>query len=210
MRIAVFGGTGPTGRLVIERALSQGDEVVAFARDTTKLPTGNQHLTVVRGQLTDDASIERTIAGADLVISTLGPRARQKGQPIAAGMSKIVAAMRRQGVRRMVITSTASASDPLDRAQLKFRLLVGVIRTFARDAYEDVVATARVVRDSDLDWTITRLALLKNGPAKGKVRTGYTGRGEIGTSVVRADLAAFVLDEAKHAAHLHQAPMVTN
>jgi uncharacterized protein YbjT (DUF2867 family) len=32
MRIAVFGGTGVTGRLLIAQALDEGDSVTAYAR----------------------------------------------------------------------------------------------------------------------------------------------------------------------------------
>ncbi|WP_269085789.1 NAD(P)H-binding protein, partial [Mycolicibacter kumamotonensis] len=38
LRISIFGGTGPTGLLVVEQALANGHDVVAFARTPSKLP----------------------------------------------------------------------------------------------------------------------------------------------------------------------------
>ncbi|WP_413784814.1 NAD(P)H-binding protein, partial [Mycolicibacter kumamotonensis] len=48
LRISVFGGTGPTGLLVVERALANGYDVVAFARAPSKLPE-HDGLSVVEG-----------------------------------------------------------------------------------------------------------------------------------------------------------------
>lgn len=38
MRITVFGGTGPTGLLLIDQALTEGHEVVAYARTPRSCP----------------------------------------------------------------------------------------------------------------------------------------------------------------------------
>ena len=64
MRIAVFGGTGVTGRLLIAQALDEGDSVTAYARHPEKLALVNDRLTVVEGELSDAAAIERAVGGA--------------------------------------------------------------------------------------------------------------------------------------------------
>ena len=53
MRIAVFGGTGVTGRLLIAQALDEGDSVTAYARHPEKLAIVNDRLTVVKGELSN-------------------------------------------------------------------------------------------------------------------------------------------------------------
>ena len=83
MRIAVFGGTGVTGRLLIAQALDEGDSVTAYARHPEKLAIVNDRLTVVEGELSDAAAIERAVEGADGVISLLG-QGRPDRQPSAA------------------------------------------------------------------------------------------------------------------------------
>lgn len=52
MKIAIFGGTGPTGQLVVREALAAGHDVVAFARNPGKLEVADARLRVVEGQLT--------------------------------------------------------------------------------------------------------------------------------------------------------------
>jgi uncharacterized protein YbjT (DUF2867 family) len=49
MKVAVFGGTGPTGQLVLREALAAGHEVVAFARSPAKIGFADARLRVVAG-----------------------------------------------------------------------------------------------------------------------------------------------------------------
>ena len=73
MRVTVLGASGRTGRALVSQALEAGYEVVAFARDRSKLGIEHERLTVIEGDATDVASLERSVAGADAVLSGLGP-----------------------------------------------------------------------------------------------------------------------------------------
>ena len=210
MRLTVFGATGETGRLLIEQALAAGDYVVAYARDASKLELKHEHLTVMKGELNDPPGIEQAVSGVDAVISVLGPRGRSKGKPITEGTENIIAAMKKQGVRRLVISSTASAKDPNDRPELRFRVMIGIIKLLVHAAYEEIVSTAEAVRRSDLDWTIVRLSLLNNGPRSGTVKVGFMGRREVGTRVSRADIADFMLKQVQDKKCLRQAPLISS
>lgn len=101
MKITVFGATGGTGKQLVEQALAAGYEVVAYARNPSKLNISHEHLTVVQGELSDQALIENAIKGSDAVLSTLGPRGGSKNKPITQGMQNIIATMKKQGVRRL-------------------------------------------------------------------------------------------------------------
>ena len=114
--------------------------------------------------MSDQALIENAIQGTDTVLSTLGPHGRSKNRPITQGMQNIIAAMKKQGVSRLIITSTLSAKDPNDEPDLRARAIVSFVKIAWRAAYEDIVSVAEIVRASDLDWTILRLAVLNNKP----------------------------------------------
>jgi putative NADH-flavin reductase len=51
----------------------------------------------------------------------------------------------------------------------------------------------RVVRDSDLDWTLLRAARLTNGPRTGTYRVAYDTKLAGAWSISRADVAHFLL-----------------
>lgn len=195
MKIAIFGATGETGRQLVEQALAAGYQVVAYVRNPSKLNTKHENLTIVQGELADQAIIERAVSAADAVISVLGPRGGSKGKPITRGMQNIIEAMKKQGVRRLIISSTLSAKDPNDLPDFKAKALVNLVKLTMHAAYEEIVSVADTVRKSDLDWTIVRLTTLNNNPKSGKVRVGYLGKGEVGLRISRADLAEFMLSK---------------
>ena len=144
------------------------------------------------------------------MLSTLGPRGGSKNKPITHGMQNVVAAMKKQGVSRLIITSTLGAKDPNDKPALRTKAMVNLVKTTMHGAYEDIVSVSETVRASDLDWTIVRLALLNNKPKTGKVKTGYVGRGDIGTRISRAGIADFMLKQINDTKYLHQAPAISN
>jgi putative NADH-flavin reductase len=154
--------------------------------------------------------IESAVAGADAVISVLDPRGDSKNKPITRGMQSIIAAMKKQDIRRLIITSTLSAKDPNDSLNFRTKALVNLVKVTMHDAYEEIVSVAETVRDSDLDWTIVRLTMLNNNPKSGKFKAGYVGKGEVGTWTARADLADFLLKQVQDTKYLRQAPAISN
>jgi putative NADH-flavin reductase len=212
MKLTIFGATGEAGRQLIEQALAAGDEVLIFARNPSKLTIRHKHLTSVQGELHDLAMIEQAVNGTDAVISLLGPRPGEdsKSGPLTHGTQNIVAAMKKCGVRRLIVASTPSASAPNDMPDLRFKMLVSIIKTTMRPAYEEIVNVAQIVQDSDLDWTIVRVSILNNNPKSGKVRVGYLGKGEVGVRLSRADMAGFMLGELKNPSYIRQMPAISN
>ena len=210
MNLTIFGATGTTGKLLVEQALAEGNQVVVFARNPAKLNMRHERLTIVQGELSDQSMIESVVKDADAVISVLGPRGGSKSKPLTQGMHNILDAMKKYEAPRLIITSTASAPDPNDLPDFKFKVLVTMVKLTMRAAYEEIVNVANTVRMSDLDWTIVRLPLLNSNPKSGKIRVGYLGRGEVGTRISRADVADFLLKQAQDTKHIRKAPAISN
>lgn len=210
MKLAIFGATGGTGKLLLEQALEAGDHVVAFVRNPSKLNIRHERLTVMQGELADEAMVEHAVSDADAVISVLGPRGGSKGKPITRGMQNIIEAMKKQHVRRLIISSTLSAKDPNDLPDLRAKVLINLVKFTMHAAYEEIVSVAETVRKSELDWTIVRLTTLNNNAKSGKIRVGYLGRGKVGSRISRADLAEFMLKQVKDTKYLRQAPVISN
>src|SRR6266550_621321 len=74
MKLLIFGGTGRTGRALVEQALEQGHVVTVFARDPAKLGMAHENLRVMKGAIAEYDSVETAIKGQDAVLSALGTR----------------------------------------------------------------------------------------------------------------------------------------
>jgi nucleoside-diphosphate-sugar epimerase len=176
MRLAVFGGTGRTGRLLVERALADGHEVRALARrppDLEELRT--DRLTVVAGDARDADAVRRTVDGAEAVVSALGPRGRADADLLGAAARNIVAAARSAGAWRVVWLTGAGVRAPGDEPKFVDRVFVTVLRLTERALLEDSIAAVEAVRKNGLEATVVRAPRLVDGPPSTTPRGGAGG-----------------------------------
>lgn len=203
MKLAVFGGTGGTGRQIVEQALALGHEVNALVRDKAKLPLTNSGLVLVEGNVLDRAAVDQTVAGADAVFVSLGNTANNPDMVVSEGTAVVVAAMQAAGLKRLIVISSLGVGDSKDQVPLFFK---AIIATALRKAFQDKDAQEKLVRASGLDWTIIRPGGLTDGPATGAYRAGLDQ--SIGGSVARADVAAFALAQLPLGDYIHKTPAI--
>ena len=98
VRIAVFGATGGTGRLLIGQARAAGHQVTAVVRDPARLAGTPHEVTVAQIDVMDPAAVAAAIRGCDVVVSP-SARARSALRPRSAATPP-PASSRRCGRRR--------------------------------------------------------------------------------------------------------------
>jgi nucleoside-diphosphate-sugar epimerase len=210
--VAVFGATGKIGRHVVDQLLAAGHTVTAYVRNPSKLAISHPNLTVIEGALDDRAGVARALAGADAVISALGPSLRRgaTGTPVTDGTRTIVDAMRAAGVRRYIGLATPAVADPRDRPTIKGKVLRLMPRLAMPNALAELVGMTDAVTRSNLDWTIARITSPNDKPAKGTIRAGFLGRDKIGWAMTRADIAAFLVGQLADDTYRRAAPAISN
>jgi putative NADH-flavin reductase len=209
MRITVFGATGKTGKHIVEQALAAGHEVVAFARTPAKLGIQHARLSIVQGDIHDAAHVAQAVAGSGAVIAALSPSRADKVKGIVSvGARNIVAAMKQHGVRRLVFSTGAGVQDPQDRPTLMHKAIGFLLKKIAGDVLADSLRGIQTVRESGLDWTITRAPMLTDAP-RGEYRVGYIG-GEMKRTLARASFADFMLRQLADNGHLRQMPAASD
>src|SRR4051812_5025709 len=72
MRIVVLGTTGRTGRLVADEAVERGMDVVALVRREPDTPL-HPSMVVAVVDVRDQDAVATQLAGADAVVSAIGP-----------------------------------------------------------------------------------------------------------------------------------------
>ncbi|MEU5790114.1 NAD(P)H-binding protein [Micromonospora purpureochromogenes] len=196
MRIVVIGASGPTGRQLTGQALAAGHHVTAVSRRPRGLPR-HDRLTVVAADATDPAAIAPAVAGAGAVLSALGVTpSRKPVTTYSAAATAVVTAMRRHGVRRLMVVSSSvldAGWRPSNAFFFNHVLDPYVNRVLVRQVHQDMRRMEEVVRSSDLDWTIVRPSGLFEHPT---VTDHLVAEGSAdGVFTARADLAAAMLRE---------------
>lgn len=215
MRIAVLGATGRTGVHVVRGALARGHDVTVLVRDPSKARQVLGHalddVEVVTGDARTPADVERLVAGADAVVSALGPVTGSPPDLMERSARAVVEAVRHLPRRRLVWLTGAGVRRPGDTPGLVDRVVVAVMKVATPSLLRDSVAGVDVVTAADdVAWTVVRGPRLTDGPARGTWRVADRVGGGHGTQLPREDLARVLLDLAESDDRVRQSPVVSS
>jgi putative NADH-flavin reductase len=193
MKLTVFGATGATGTQVVKRGLAAGHEVTAVVRDPARMTVPDSpRLRVTVGNVMDPDSIAAAVAGADAVLSAIGPRGTGPTTVSEDSVRSIIVAMRGAGTMRLLTVSGAIVTDDgLDF--LMKNLVFPLVRIRLRNVCADMRAAEALVRASGLDWTILRPPTLTDKAPRGEYRTAVDSNLPRGANLSRADLAEIMI-----------------
>lgn len=152
-----------------------------FVRNKAKLDPELQDKNVIVGDATSSTDLEAAIKGQDIVYASLAGNVVDQAK-------KLVAAMDKLGVKRLIWTSSLGIYDevPGKFGELNTRALPGYLQTY-REA-------ADVISNSDLDYTIIRPAWLTNNDEVDYETTSYNnGEAFKGTEISRKSVATYVV-----------------
>lgn len=206
MKLLVFGPTGGTGRQLVSQALDAGHDVTAFTRNPAALEP-HQRLKIEAGATHDSSAVGRAIAGQDAVLCALGGRPWRRHERVCStAVRTIVPLMENNGTRRIVAISTFGAGDT--RAQVGWLARSLVFGFVLRSEVADKEAMERRLAESILDWTVVRVGLLTDGPARDTWRAADDGSIRGMGKIARADVASFMLAQLQSEVWLRRKPVL--
>jgi len=208
LNIVVFGGTGNIGQRIVKEALSRGATVTVVVRDTagTPLPT-DPKLTLVKGDVLDEADDARLLKGATAVVCAVSFRKPQPDPPAYRKAAvALVTALRGAGARAPHLIFVGGAGSLEVKPGV---LLVDSIPAAYRgevNGQKDALDYFRTV--TDVPWTyFSPAGSIAPGTRTGQFRLGgdhllVDAKGD--SRISMEDYAVAVLDEIQKPAHLQQ------
>ena len=201
MRLFILGATGRIGRQLVDQALERHHHVTAFVRSPQKICAARVGLTIIEGDVQNTNAISAALAGHDAVLSSLGPPGPARNTITSDSARATVTAMQTVGLRRLIVVGVAALFPDIGMFGRALR------NTLLRNIANDSAEMERIVKASDLDWTIVRPPRLTNG-----TRTEHYGIADdhlpFGTGanaiVSRADVAHFMLEEVEEPGHMRE------
>jgi len=164
LRLFILGATGGIGRELVDQTLHWQHRVTAFLRSPQKLGAPREGLTMIQGDVLNAEAVAAALAGHDAVLSAIGPPGPGRTTITGDSAQATLAAMRATGVRRLLIVGVAVLFDD---AGILARLLR---KTLLRNVANDSAEMERIVRASNLDWTIRTPAASDERPADRALR----------------------------------------
>lgn len=205
MNILIIGGTGKTGRHIIDRALQKGHLVTVLARSPAKLKLEHPNLKILQGNILLPKEVEAAVQGQDAVLSALGhKRFFIPTSTLSKGTANLIVAMANHDVKRLVCITSLGINDSRFRLGLYYTLFVIPFIIFFY--FMDKSKQEKLIIDSSLDWTIIRPAQLTNGKKRAEYKHGPNMGSYILTKFIsRADVAHFMLQQLTDKQYLHKA-----
>ena len=209
IKVLVVGATGGSGRAAIRHLLDAGHEVTAFARRADRIDMRSPRLRFFNGDAMNAGDIDRAVPGHDAVVVTLGITenplrvrffgpARTPLQVRSAGTRHVIAAMKRHGVRKLVVQTTYGVGPTRARLGWQDRLFFALL---LKPQIADTEIENAEVSASGLDWVIVQPVHLTDGDEDGPAFVSTEG--QIGQLKVSRNRVGRVLAEAAvSAAHV--------
>ena len=204
--IAVFGGTGQTGRECVYQALKEGKKVISLSRsgppflippgsggnDADK-PMNDPNLTILQGSVTSASDVAKVFDAAndiEGVIIALGGKTKDVGKTMLTdGTNLIVDEMHKNNIKRVSVVTSIGAGDSENQAPFFFKMLMKTVMSgifVDKNNQESIFLNGK---GGDLEYCIVRPGGLGVGAPTGVINVID---GEAG-SIQRADVASFCL-----------------
>ena len=210
MRVLIVGASKGIGLETARQALDAAHDVCALARSATAISDSNPRLEKIRGDALKTEDLEAALVGVDAVIQTLGVGLGDLFRPVhlfSDATRVLIAAMRRQGVKRLICVTGFGAGDSRASISCLQRLPFQIL--FGR-AYDDKSLQEKLIKESELDWTIARPGVLTNGPRTGRYRIIVEASQWRNGIISRADVAEFIVRQIGDQAYIHKTPVLIN
>lgn len=204
IKIAILGGTGKSGKYLVNELIKQGFYFKMLIRNLTSrpaenLPTNNPKIEIIEGDANDYEAICTLIAGCNAVISTLGN---------SQASAHLIRAMNEYNIRRYILLAGININTPIDKKSPKTK--------FATDwMYENYPIPTKnrqveyeLVAASNLDWTLVRLPLIEQTATRNAIKTSLEDCE--GDKISATDLSVFLIEQLTDESFIRQAPFLWN
>ena len=208
MKIAILGSTGFVGKVLLEKALANGHQIKTLVRDPEKLGVNKERVEYVSGDVSQSDKLEKTVVGADVVVSTLPPIENGKDPDKSAKvMEDLVAILEKNGIKRFIhLGGAVHGGGTNENWTLGRRLLKMYLNIVCKPILIAKQSEWEVLRRSNLDWTLVRPPRIMKEKPVGQLAADEKNLASVQVNV--EDLVDFLLTQIDSQEWIEKAPLV--
>lgn len=205
LNIAVIGGTGKSGKFVVQQLLQQQFNLKLLLRNPGNFDIQNDNIEIQKGDARDFDSINCLLKGCQAVVSTLG---QPKGESsiFSDSTRNVIKAMKENGLKRYIVTTGLSVNTPFDSKNEKVQFATSWMYDNYPETTKDKQREYEILSQSDLDWTMIRLPLIKETDEIFGYNVSLNDC--LGDSISAPDLGKFIAGEILNENYLRRSPFL--
>ncbi|MGN6646895.1 MAG: NAD(P)-dependent oxidoreductase [Cytophaga sp.] len=209
IKVAVIGGTGKSGKYLVQQLIQQGYFIKLLVRNPDHAPIQNPRIKIVHGNVTDYAAVHALLEDCQAVISTLGLGV-PASEPTIFSQSTlhILKAMHDLNIHRYVVTTGLNVDTPFDQKGLQaaygtewMKKTFPASTTNKQDEYKLLAA-------SNVNWTMVRLPAIEQTQEAPSIQINL--RDCPGDKISATSLANFLVGQLTDESYIRQAPFIAN
>lgn len=205
MRIAVIGATRGVGLALTQAALAEGHNVTVLVRMPSRMTVSHTHLRIVAGDAQDLGAIEKVVEGQDVVCDCLGTTSILRKITMFSRCAEQLSNALKPEQLLIAVTGMGTGDSRGHGSWLYDRLFLPLV---LGRMYADKDRQERIISRNIARWIIVRPGFLNNGPCTGRYRALTDLRNVHGGRISRADVAHFMLSQAKSPQFVGQTPLL--
>jgi putative NADH-flavin reductase len=207
IKIAVIGGTGKSGKYLVQRLSGQAFPIKMLVRNPDTCQIRSPLLEIVQGDARNAEAVRSLIEGCQAVISTLG---QPKGEePIfSQATTNVIRSMKEFGIKRYILITGLNVDTALDKKSPKTAFATEWMKKNYPHTTADKQRESELLSESDIDWTLVRLPLIELTDKKSEWKASLEDC--LGEKIGATDLADFLIGQLFEEAYIKKAPFIAN
>jgi putative NADH-flavin reductase len=205
VKIAIIGATRGIGLELVKAALADGHEVTALVRNPAHMPVSDKHLRIVEGDALDPNAIVKVVEGQDVVCVCLGTTKITQTITLFSRCAENLSKTLKPEQLLIAVTGIGAGDSRGHGGFLYDYMFMPIV---LRRMYADKDRQESIIKSKISRWIIVRPGFLNNGPRTGHYRALTDLRGIHGGRISRADVADFMLSQAKSPQFIGQTPLL--
>jgi putative NADH-flavin reductase len=207
IKIAIIGGTGKSGKYLVQRLLSQALPLKLLVRHPETCQIKSPLVEIIPGDARNVEAVKSLIKGCQAVISTLG---QPKGEePIfSEATTNVIRAMNECGIKRYILITGLNVDTALDKKNPKTAFATEWMKNNYPKTTADKQREFELLSENDIDWTLVRLPLIEMTDDKSEWKASLEDC--LGEKISATDLADFLIRQLFEEAYIKKAPFIAN
>ena len=206
-KIAVIGGTGKSGKYLVQELQQRGFNLKILHRNPENLEIESSLIEVVKGDARDFEAIRALVRDCRAVISTLG---QPKGESsiFSHATRNVLQVMKEHKISRYILTTGLNVDTPSDKKGPKTQFGTDWMKTNYPETTTDKQLEYHILSESDIQWTLVRLPLIELTDERKKMAVSLEDCP--GDSISATDLAHFLAEQLTDETYIRKSPFIAN
>jgi putative NADH-flavin reductase len=209
IKIAVIGGTGKSGKYLVQELVAQGLPSKLLLRNPAAFQIVNPLVEVIPGNVADYNAVHKLIDGCQAVISTLGLGIPASDPTIfSLSTTHVLRAMQAFGIQRYLVTTGLNVDTPFDNKTGKTALATNWMKNTYPVSTANKQLEYELLANSPVNWTLVRLPMIALTAARSEVAISVTDCP--GESINAGNLAHFLIEQLFSTEYVKKSPFIAN